>query len=168
MPLYSQAQSSEYDPWFKAYTARYLYGLLPDDDWRWLKAQAIQESRLDPNAVSHANAAGIMQIIPAAALDARLYDRFDPEQNIRAGAWLLRRNIRTWWPRDTPYQRLQLGWASYNAGAGNIIKAQTRSGGKMLWPDIAPHLSAITGHDNARETLHYVQIIPQHYRGIRD
>lgn len=143
---------------------RYLYGLIPDNDWRWFKAQCYQESRLKPLAVSPAGAAGLCQLMKGAAQDAGISasDRFDPEKNIKAGAFILRRNIRTWWPRDTTFQRLQLGWAGYNAGAGWIVKAQKLCGGAALWEFIAPCLHQVTGH-HAKETLHYVDVIPRWY-----
>jgi len=92
------------------------------------------------------------------------HERFDPEKNIKASAWILRRNIRAWFPRETRFQRLQLGWASYNAGAGWIIKAQARCSGAMYWPQISPCLSYITGLNNSRETIEYVVRIPQWYQ----
>ena len=53
---------STYDTLFKEATAEYL----PTVDWRLLKAQGIQESRLNPNAVSPAGAMGLMQFMPQA------------------------------------------------------------------------------------------------------
>ena len=166
--LQAQVFKDDYDHWFKEYTIKYLYGLVPDNDWRWFKAQCYQESRLKPLAVSPAGATGLCQLMSGAAKDAGLHpsERIDPEKNIRAGAWILRRNIRVWWPRDTLLQRLQLGWAGYNAGAGHIIKAQKRCNNGINWPEIAPCLSSITGHTNAGETINYVILIPQWYRSL--
>lgn len=163
-----QAQfSNEFDEHFKAANYSYLYGYVPDGDWRWFKAQCYQESRLKPNAVSPAGAAGLCQLMGTAAQDARLSwdERFDAERNIRAGAFILRRNIRVWWPRDTRYQRLQLGWACYNAGCGHIIKAQSRCDGARLWEQISPCLPEITGR-HAKETQDYVRLIPKWYQEI--
>lgn len=160
----SLAQSSEFDRYFKQATLDYLYGYLPDGDWRWFKAQCYQESRLKADAVSPAGASGICQIMPAAAQDSRLswQDRFDAERNIKAGAWILRRNIRTWWPRPTRIDRLRLGWAGYNAGAGHIIRAQLLCGGAKLWEDISPCLHQVTGH-HATETQNYVTLVEKWY-----
>jgi len=165
--LQAQASNDQYDEWFQEYSLRYLYGLVPDDDWRWLKAQCYQESRLKPEAVSPAGAVGLCQLMKGAAQDAGLspHERTDPKKNIKAGAYILRRNIRTWWPRDTRFLRLQLGWAGYNAGAGNIIKAQSICGG-MLWRFIAPCLHKVTGLNNSHETISYVAFIPGWYRGM--
>jgi len=156
--------NTQYDVWFQGYAIQYLYGLMPDNDWRWFKAQCWQESRLKPDAVSPAGAAGLCQLMKGAAQDAGLspVERFDPQKNIRAGAFILRRNIRTWFPRDTVFHRLQLGWAGYNAGVGWIVKAQSLCGGPALWEFIAPCLHRVTGV-HALETIRYVAIIPTWY-----
>ena len=164
----SGSYTNEYDELFFGNSVRYLYGYLPDDDWRWFKAQCIQESQLQPAAISPAGAVGLCQLMSGASLDAGLHPdhRVNPERNIRAAAWILRRNLRVWFERDTRFHRLQLGWASYNAGAGNIIKAQTRCNGAILWAGIAPCLGYITGYNNSYETVTYVAIIPTWYQEL--
>ena len=164
--LSAQAQvfKADYDVWFQGYTIQYLYGLVPDDDWKWLVAQCYQESRLKPDAISPAGAVGLCQLMPGAAQDAGLSpsERTNPEKNIKAAAWILRRNIRVWFPRDTRFHRLQLGWGGYNAGAGWLVKAQSLCGGPALWEFIAPCLHMVTGV-HALETIRYVAIIPSWY-----
>jgi len=72
------------------------------------------ESAFRPNAVSHAGAQGLMQLIPATASRFGVADVFDPGQNIRGGvqylAWLLKR-----YNHD-----LTLAAAGYNAGEGAV------------------------------------------------
>jgi hypothetical protein len=72
------------------------------------------ESAFRPNAVSHAGAQGLMQLIPATASRFGVSDVFDPNQNIRGGvqylAWLLKR-----FDND-----LTLAAAGYNAGEGAV------------------------------------------------
>lgn len=72
------------------------------------------ESAFRPNAVSHAGAQGLMQLIPATASRFGVSDVFDPGQNIRGGvqylAWLLNRYN----------QDLTLAAAGYNAGEGAV------------------------------------------------
>lgn len=72
------------------------------------------ESAFRPNAVSHAGAQGLMQLIPATASRFGVSDVFDPNQNIRGGvqylAWLLNRYN----------QDLTLAAAGYNAGEGAV------------------------------------------------
>ena len=72
------------------------------------------ESAFRPNAVSHAGAQGLMQLIPATAARFGVTDVFEPTQNIRGGvqylAWLLKR-----YNGD-----LTLAAAGYNAGEGAV------------------------------------------------
>lgn len=160
----SLAFSTErFDPLFEQTAAQYLYPYLPDDDWKWWLAQCYQESRLRADAISPAGAVGICQLMPGAAMDAGIWDRLNPELNIKAGAWILRRNIRTWWPRPTRLDRLKLGWCGYNAGVGNCIKAQALCDGASLWEAISPCLPQVTGH-HAKETQDYIRLIPKWYQ----
>lgn len=75
-----------------------------------LRAVIVVESGFNARAVSRAGAAGLMQLMPETARRYGVRDRFDPEQNIRAGArhlgWLLRR-----YDND-----IKLALAAYNAG----------------------------------------------------
>jgi soluble lytic murein transglycosylase-like protein len=72
------------------------------------------ESAFRANAVSHADAHGLMQLIPATASRFGVTDVYDPGQNIRGGvqylAWLLKR-----FDND-----LTLAAAGYNAGEGAV------------------------------------------------
>ena len=72
------------------------------------------ESAYRPNAISHAGAQGLMQLIPATASRFGVADPFDPAQNIRGGvqylAWLMKRYS----------SNLTLVAAAYNAGEGAV------------------------------------------------
>lgn len=137
---------------------------LPDP--RYWKAQLCQESLLDPKAVSGVGAEGLAQIMPAtyAEIVRTLHwdaavSAFDPERAVAAGAYYQGRTRRFWSPTGrTPVQRNALGTAGYNAGNGNIVKAQTACQGAALWDDISPCMQQITGK-YARETLTYVSNI---------
>lgn len=166
MPASSLAQfPDEYDEWFREYSIRYLYTYLPEDDWQWFKAQCFQESLLKTDAVSHAGAVGLCQLISGAAKDAGLDPslRTDAQKNIKAAAWILRRNIRVWWRREDRLEHLKLAWAGYNAGAGHIVKSQALCDDAHLWDGIKRCLHCVTGPTNSAETLHYVDIIPRWY-----
>ena len=72
------------------------------------------ESSYRPNAISHAGAQGLMQLIPATATRFGVADPFDPGQNIQGGvkylAWLMKRYS----------SNLTLVAAAYNAGEGAV------------------------------------------------
>mgnify|MGYP006422739885 CR=1 FL=1 len=132
---------------------------LPEYDWRWLRAQCYQESRLDPRAVSPAGAKGLCQFMPGTWAEARgalgVRGVFDPDANALAAGWYMRRMLRVWIEDRTAIERLRLAQASYNAGAGNIIRAQGACDGARRWEVIRECLPSITGRHSA-ETIEYV------------
>lgn len=107
--------TSQFDNLFEKYAR--LYGLDPD----LLKAQAIAESDLDPQAVSDCGAQGIAQFMPAtfhewaAKLGIENADPFNPDHAIHAQAgymqWLKKHFDDTW-------QAI----AAYNWGVGHMLK----------------------------------------------
>ncbi len=129
--------------------------------WTDWKAQLYQESRLDPAAVSPVGAAGLAQFMPGTWADITRQLRLvavSPHADIAidAGAYYMAK-LRQVWRRDRePIDRQPLAQASYNAGAGNVIKAQAHCGGARLWAGIAPCLGRVTGAKNAHETTTYV------------
>jgi soluble lytic murein transglycosylase-like protein len=127
------------------------------------KAQLYQESRLDPRAVSPVGAAGLAQIMPATWTELTRELRLggaSPHHDIaiQAGAYYMAKQRQIWRNGRDASDRQPLAQASYNAGAGNIIKAQKVCGGARLWAGIAPCLGQVTGH-HSRETLTYVERI---------
>ena len=89
-----------------------------------LLAVVAVESRFDPNAVSRAGAAGLMQLMPATAKDLGVTDPFDPKANVDGGARYLA-FLRKHFKDDA------LALAAYNAGPGRVMRAGNRI------PDIA-------------------------------
>ena len=80
----------------------------------WLVAVVTQtESAFDPRAVSRAGAAGLMQLMPAAASDHGVADVFDPAENLRGGAEHLRAML-------DRFSSLSLALAAYNSGASTV------------------------------------------------
>ncbi|HYG91189.1 MAG TPA: transglycosylase SLT domain-containing protein [Azospirillum sp.] len=130
------------------------------------KAQLYQESRLDPRAVSPVGAAGLAQFMPGTweqvTRELRL-GAVSPHHDvaIQAGAYYMAKQRQVWRAGRDPHDRQPLAQASYNAGAGNIIKAQRACGGARLWAGIAPCLVDVTG-TNSRETLTYVDRVARY------
>jgi len=85
-------------------------------DPRLVLAVIAVESAYQPEAVSSANARGLMQLIPATAARFGVRDAFDPADNLRGGMaylkWLLAR-----FEGD-----VTLALAAYNAGEGAVAK----------------------------------------------
>lgn len=136
----------------------------------FLIAQAVQESRFDSKAVSPAGAVGIAQFMSPTAkqvgeeLKSKLalfkdgFDRENPIQSIWAQVYYMNKLFKTWDLGREDIERLKLALASYNAGTGNILKAQKASGNKKFWEEIKLSLSSITGK-NSKETIGYVDNI---------
>ena len=159
--------TTEFDPLIREAAARYMpmFG-----DWRWWKAQLIQESGLDPNARSGAGAEGLPQLMP----DTRdlLYRQlrfppgatsFEPQYAVPAGAYYMGKMWRTWWAPRSDDDRRRLAQASYNAGPGRLIAAQRKAGNASDYARIIAALPAITGPKNAAETAGYIIHIERYY-----
>lgn len=81
-----------------------------------LRAIAFHESGFNPNAVSSAGAMGLMQLMPVAVRATGISDPYDPEQNVMAGAKILRDYL------DKYDGDLKLALAAYGAGSGAVAK----------------------------------------------
>lgn len=154
-----QAFPSKYDDNIKEAAELYM----PQAPWLMWKAQLWQESRLDPFAVSPVGARGLAQIMPGTfdeitrGIGAGVVSPFDAEWAIKMGAWYMRKQIKGW-SAPRPYtDRHNLAMASYNAGMGNILKAQKACGGKNLYDEIIACLPQITGR-HSKETINYVRL----------
>lgn len=88
-----------------------------DLDPALLHAIVETESSFDPNARSKAGAVGLMQLMPNTAAELGVKDRYDPEQNIQAGALYFRQLL------DKFNQNIQLSLAAYNAGETAVKRA---------------------------------------------
>ncbi len=73
-----------------------------------LAAVAQEESNFEPNAVSHAGALGLLQVLPSTARELEI-DLNSPGANVLAGARYLRRML-------DRFDSLELALAAYNAG----------------------------------------------------
>jgi soluble lytic murein transglycosylase-like protein len=98
------AKSAQFDPIIEKAAA--AARVEPD----LLRAVIVVESGFNARAVSKRGAAGLMQLMPETARRYGAHDRFDPMQNIHAGARYLKSLIRRY---DND---IQLALAAYNAG----------------------------------------------------
>lgn len=89
---------------------------------------------------------------------------YNAKVNILFGTHYMKKMVRVWKAPRTDAQRLELAQASYNAGAGNILKAQAKCGG-TTWHQIAPCLRQVTGA-HATETTNYVARIKRWYDSL--
>lgn len=166
----SSSAESRYDKYFRKYSHTYFARAL---DWKWFKAQAIAESRLNPKATSYVGAKGIMQIMPFTAkeiakeLRIKHFNITDPELNINFGIFYDRKMYSVW---KTVHgkERVKFMFGSYNAGLGNILRAQKKAKIRRLptnqWDSISKVLGEVTGRHSI-ETITYVRRIDKyHYK----
>ncbi|MFA7331114.1 MAG: transglycosylase SLT domain-containing protein [Candidatus Delongbacteria bacterium] len=161
--------TTRFDPHFRKYSKRYFGA---DFDWRWWKAQAIAESGLDSTARSWCGAQGLMQIMPGTwAGIAPILGVTSPwlvKDSIQAGIYY---DARMWaiWKAPRPLMdKIAFTLASYNAGPGHIIKAQTMvpGGQSREWDPVAAQLHKVTGR-HAEETRSYVVRIGRYFKVLR-
>ena len=156
---------TKYVSYFKKNT-KHCFG--PGFDWRYFKSQAIAESNLNSDAKSHAGAKGIMQIMPKTFEEIKYKNSSikgtaqQPKWNIAAGIYY-DRAIWNLWKAKRPFgDRLAFMFGSYNAGKGNILKAQEIAQKKgmnpNMWSSIEKNLMEVTGKCS-RETIGYVNKI---------
>jgi soluble lytic murein transglycosylase-like protein len=170
-PFVTYSQTSlhthKYDKQFKSSFSRWLPGI----NYKWLKAQCWQESRFNPYAVSPVGAKGLCQFMPGTASDVakamgNLANPFNAKWSIESAAYYDSKMFRFWRSKRPLLDRLKLMLASYNAGAGNLLKAQKRCGMKTLYNDIIQCLPLVTKH-HSKETIDYVQRIQRYRNALR-
>lgn len=143
----------------------------PEYPWYWNKAQLIAESNLNPNAKSPVGAMGLGQFMPDTWTQMQRElgfkastSAYTSSLNIQAHAYYMRQ-LRNQFKKPRPeYDKHSLALASYNAGLGNILKAQRECGNSLLYKPMTDCLHKVTGHHH-KETLGYVSRI---WRIIRD
>ena len=84
-------------------------------DPKLLGALVLVESGFRASAVSPAGAAGLTQLMPATAADLGVRDRFEPQENLNAGADYLARQL-------LRFGDLRLALAAYNSGPSRVAR----------------------------------------------
>jgi len=102
-------------------------------DPKLVRAVIDQESGGRPCAISAKGAQGLMQLMPATSDDLEVDDPFDPQQNVEAGAKLLKSLLQ----RYAGDPELALG--AYNAGAARVDQQQ----GVPQIPETLDYVAAI-------------------------
>jgi len=143
----------------------------PSIPWVWAKAQLVAESRLDTQATSPVGAMGLGQFMPDTWTQVSKELGFPvgtkayaSSYNIQAHAYYMN-YLRGQFKKPRPeVDRHSLALASYNAGLGNILKAQAKGGNSLYYEPMAKALPLITGKHSV-ETTTYVKRIWE-YVGI--
>lgn len=150
-------------------------------DWRWLAAQAYQESHWDEDAVSATGVRGIMMLTLPTANELGVEDRTDPAQSIAGGARYLR-DLMDRLPEDVQGRdRLFLALSAYNIGMGHLYDArrlaERQSLEKGRWGDVRKVLPLLSdpehyrtlprGYARGHEPVRYVSNI-RRYRILLD
>lgn len=84
-------------------------------DPKLLHALILVESGHDPKAVSPKGAVGLTQLMPGTAAELGVRDRFDPVENVEAGAEYLSRQI-------LRFGDLKLALGAFNAGPAHVAR----------------------------------------------
>jgi soluble lytic murein transglycosylase-like protein len=109
-PLPSRTVRNRFEPLVLEQAAR--NNLRPE----LIRAVIQVESGFNPRARSPKGAMGLMQLMPATALELGVRNPYDPAENIRGGAAYLRQLL------DRYDENEELALAAYNAGAGAVEK----------------------------------------------
>jgi hypothetical protein len=127
--------------------------------------QALADAGLNPSPVG---AQGLAQVMPGTFRDIMRETNirgnpYDPYTNLMAGAYYMGKMRRIFRAPRPDVERHKLAAASYNAGAGHIIRAQALVGNPKEWKPVADVLPQITGR-HAKETQNYVERIFRTYQ----
>ncbi|MCB9494929.1 MAG: transglycosylase SLT domain-containing protein [Desulfobacteraceae bacterium] len=150
-------------------------------DWRLVTAQIYQESHFNEWAKSHARAKGLMQLMPNTAAALGVTDIYSPEENIKAGAFYLKK-LYDIFENASGEDRIKIALAAYNMGQGHMYDARKLSRRLGLDPDkwynmlrVLPllkkkeHYKTLTyGYARGDEPVTYVRKIFGFYRILKE
>ena len=120
-PIKQQITKSVYKKEYSEYVTKYAeqYGVEENLIYALIKA----ESNFNPDAVSHQNAKGLMQLMQSTAEDLAKRSKvnldneniLEPEVNIQLGTFYIASLLKK-------YECVEIALAAYNAGSGNVDK----------------------------------------------
>lgn len=138
------------------------------DEAALLRSVLHAESGMHPYAVSPVGARGLAQFMPetwaevATSIGTPEASPYESTPAISGAAFYLTSLYQKWIDDRSPRDRWSLALASYNAGFGNVLKAQKKCGGCPQYSKIIEHLPSVTG-SHADETTTYVSKIWGYY-----
>ena len=157
--------TNKYDEHFRKYSKQY-FGI--GFDWKWFKSQTLAESAFNETIKSPVGAQGLMQIMPGtfreiSAKTGIPNQPFNSKWNISAGIYYDSTLYFQWRSPRPEIDRISKMMASYNAGIGNILKAQkicTAEGSPdcNTWKGVKRVAPKVTSWKSA-ETIGYVSRI---------
>ena len=148
---------------WELYRDKYGPDMESETDWHLAKEVIRAESAFNPRAISPVGAKGLMQLMQGTWGEGFEKDWMNAETNMHRGIahlWYLWKLFRD----EHGTERWKFALGAYNAGQGNVIKAQLvlKARGKEtdVWENIAEVLPQITG-DHSLETINYVKKISE-------
>lgn len=162
--VYASSLASPFPKKYDSFFKEAIIFMPPGTPWQLLKAQCWQESRLDPTAIAADGGMGLCQFMPGTWNDIKSRYKlkgspFIAKLSITACSLYMSDLYNSWSSPRSSEDRYKLALASYNAGIGNILKSQEKSGWKSDYSSIESELHKITGDRNSKITKEYVHKI---------
>lgn len=170
---------SPFDTLFKKYAASLGW------DWRLLAAMAYKESKFNPEVVSWAGAAGLMQLMPNTALSLGLdsVQVFMPDKNVQAATQYLQSLNKLFPGIEDANEKVKFVLAAYNAGPGHVFDARALTlkyqKDPNKWDDVREYMLRKSdpefysdpvckyGYCRGKEPVTYVDVIMDKYAAYR-
>jgi len=154
-------------------------------DWRLVASLIFQESKFNPHIESWQGSYGLMQFMPETGERFGVYPGSPPEVQIRGGIKYLKRIEKNFTEVKDSIQRMKFTIASYNAGPGHVLDAQTiakaNGANPHIWDDVVeeyflrltePEMLAVkgikSGYYRGNMTYRYVREVFRRYNEYKN